>query len=227
MASMNSFATSKVAFWCWGTFWSAMDLGCGTVWSPLDLGSSSDWADGEQSDFENLLRRVDYQRLSCGGAISPGGFREFGSGGHAMWVSVQLYSSGSGTLVVRIDMAWQACPRGRTSCWWFTLSSLMSDDKVDSSVSSLWWSPISRSVSSSYFIKEFWDIRYLQYDARRQRIGRQAFDGQQRLASFLNASALRSLASWSFCELLCLTWLGIGSICCNENRKLGNVGESV
>jgi len=74
IASMNLFATSKVAFWCWGTFLSLLALGCGAFWSPLDmLGSTSARVDGAWSDSNNLLRRVNNWRLSSGGAIVAGG----------------------------------------------------------------------------------------------------------------------------------------------------------
>jgi len=56
IAFMNLFATSKVAFWCWGPFWSLLSLGCGLFWSPLDLlGSTSAKADGARSDSDNWL----------------------------------------------------------------------------------------------------------------------------------------------------------------------------
>jgi len=60
IASMNLFAISIVAFWCWGTLLSALALGCGTFLSPLDLCSGSAWVDGAQSESDNLLRRVDF-----------------------------------------------------------------------------------------------------------------------------------------------------------------------
>jgi len=70
--------------------------------------SSSAWVDGARSDSDNLLRRVDFWRLSSGGAIAPAAFREFGSGGRAITVSARLRFSRSGTLVVRNDLSRRA-----------------------------------------------------------------------------------------------------------------------
>jgi len=117
IASMNLFATAKVAFWCWGTFLSALALGCGGFCSPLDLGCGNAWADGARSDSDDLLRRADFWRLSTGGAIDPGGFWEFGSRGRAITVSARLRFFGNGTLVVHNDLSRHAWPRSRTSCW--------------------------------------------------------------------------------------------------------------
>jgi len=109
IASMNLFATSKVAFWCWGMFRSLLALGCGRFGSPLHLlGSTSARADGARSDSDNLLRRDDFWRLSSGGAIATGKFREFGSGGRAMTVSARHRFFASGTLVVRNDLSRRA-----------------------------------------------------------------------------------------------------------------------
>jgi len=69
------------------------------------LGSTSDRADGAWSDSDNSLKRDDFWRLSRGGAIAAGRFREFGSGGRAMTVSAWLRFVGSGTLVVRNDLS--------------------------------------------------------------------------------------------------------------------------
>ena len=81
-------------------------MGCGIFWSPLDLlGSTSAWADGARSDLDKLFRSDDFQRLSGGGAIVVGRFREFKSGGHAMTVSARLRFFGSGTLVVRNNLS--------------------------------------------------------------------------------------------------------------------------
>jgi len=225
---MNYFAASKVACWCCGTLWSLLALGCGIFWSPLDLlESTSAQADGAQSESHNLLRRDDFSHLTSGGAIAAGRFQVFGRGGRPMTVLTRLRSFGSGTLVVGFDLFWRTSPRWRTSCWWSKSCSSMSDDKVDSPVSSLSSSPISWSVLSSWFIYEIGDISHLQYNARRQMIGRQTFDGQWGLAVFLKASALSMCACWFFCEYWFLTWLGVGSICCNEDLKLENVGESL
>jgi hypothetical protein len=46
ISSMNLYATSKAAFWCWGMFLSALALGCRAIWSPQDLGCGSAWQDG-------------------------------------------------------------------------------------------------------------------------------------------------------------------------------------
>jgi len=116
IASLNFFATLKVAFWCRGTFLAAQALGCGTFWSPLELDSGSAWVDGARSDSDELLRRVDFWRLSSGGAIAPAGFQEFGSGGRAITLSAPPCFIGSGTLVVCNDWSHRACPRSRTSC---------------------------------------------------------------------------------------------------------------
>ena len=201
IAPMNLFATSKVDFWCWGTFWLLLALGCGILWSPLDLlGSSSAQADGAWSDSDNLLRRDDFWHLSSGGASATGRFRKFGSGGRAMTVSARLPFFSSGTLVLRNHLSWRAWPRWRSSCWWSKSSSSMSDDRVDSLVSSLLWSPISWSVLSSWYIHAIGDISHPQYDARRPMIGRQTFDWEWRFTAFLNASALSRCTSWFFCE---------------------------
>jgi len=76
MASMNLFATSKVAFWCWGTLWSPPAFGWGTFWSPTALWSRSACT---TSDSRDMLM-TDFWRLSNGGAIAPAGCRRFGSG---------------------------------------------------------------------------------------------------------------------------------------------------
>jgi hypothetical protein len=60
--------------------------------------------------------------------------------------------------------------------------------------------PISWSISSSNFIKDILDIRHLQYDARRQIIGRATFHGQWTLGDFWNVSAPSRCASGFFCE---------------------------
>ena len=113
IASMNRFATSKVAFWCWGT-----------LWSPLALGSGSACT---TSDSRDMLM-TDFWRLSNGGAIAPAGCRRFGSGARAITVSARLRFFGGGTLVVRIVWSWRAWSRCRTSCWLSKSSSSISDD---------------------------------------------------------------------------------------------------
>jgi len=117
IASMNFFATSTVAFWCWGTFRSALALGCGAFWSPLDFGFGSAWADGAWSDLDDLLRKADFWHLSSGGAIDPGGFREFGTRGRAITVLARLHFFGNGALVVHKDLSRRAWPRSWTSYW--------------------------------------------------------------------------------------------------------------
>jgi len=73
IASMNRLATSKVAFCCWGTFWSELALGCGAFWTALDFDCGSAWADSSAcSDSDYLLRKVDFWRLSSSSAIDPG-----------------------------------------------------------------------------------------------------------------------------------------------------------
>ena len=52
--------------------------------------SSSARVNGAQSDSDNMLRRIDFWRLSSGGAIAPAGFREFGSRGRAIIVLARL-----------------------------------------------------------------------------------------------------------------------------------------
>jgi len=47
------------------------------------------------------------------------------------------------------------------------------------------------------------------------------------MAVFFNASDLSRCSSRFFGEQGFLALLGVGSICCNEDRKLGNVGESL
>jgi len=117
IGSRNLSATSKVAFWCWGTSWSALALGCETFWSPLDLCSGSAWVDHAPSDSDDVFKRVAFWCLSSGGAIAPARFQEFESRGHAMTVSTQLHLSSSGTHVVRNDLSWHAWPGRTISCW--------------------------------------------------------------------------------------------------------------
>jgi len=154
-----------------------------------------------------------------------------GSGGCALAVSARLCFIGNEPPADRT--AWFLCtwPRSRTSCWKSKLSCSMPDDKVDSRICSclvsLSSSKMSWSVSSSCFMDEITDISHLLYDASRQIIGRQTFERKWRLAAFLNANALSRCAFWLFCKQWFLTWLGIDSICCHEDRQLGNVGESV
>jgi len=158
-ASMNLFATSKVAFWsCW-MCWSILALGCGVFWSPLHLmGSTSTRADGARSDSYTLLRRVDFWGLSSGGGIVAGGLPQFGSRGHAMTVSAWLRFFGSGTLLVRNDLSQPTWPRPQTTCWWSRSSSSMSDDKADSLVASLSSSLISWQLPLTWFIDEIGDF---------------------------------------------------------------------
>jgi len=158
IASMNLFATSKVACRYWGIMWSALILGCETFWSPLDLCRGSTRVDGAWSDSENWLRRVDFWHLSSGGAIASAGFRECGSGGHAMTVSARLHFFGSETHGVCKDLSRHAWHRSWSCCCWSKLSSSMWDDKVDSLEWSLWSSPICWSVLLSYFNNEIGDI---------------------------------------------------------------------
>jgi len=200
MASMISFATSQVAIPCWGTFWSAEAMGCWTFCSPLDMGSGSAWDEGDWSDSDNLLRRVDILHLVSGGAIAQDGLREFGRVGRAMSVSVRLLYFRNGTLQVRNHLSRHAGPRCSTPCSWSTSTSWKSDHEVDTLVPSHLWSPISRSVSSIYFINDIGDISYRQYDVRWLTIGRQTFDGQSRLAAFLDSRALSRCASWFLCD---------------------------
>jgi hypothetical protein len=118
-------------------------------------------------------------------------------------------------------------PRWRTSWWWSKSSSSMSHDKVTSMESSVWLSPISSLVLSAWFLHEIEDNSHLQYDVLTQIIGRETFDGQCQLAAVLELSALTRFASWFLCKWLFLTWLCVGSICCYEDLKLENVGDSV
>jgi len=59
------------------------------------LVSTSARADGARSDSDNSLGRDYVSRLSSGGAIAAGRFREFGSRERAMTVSARLCSLGS------------------------------------------------------------------------------------------------------------------------------------
>jgi len=145
IASMNLFATSKVAFWCWGTLWSPPAFGWGTFWSPRVLGSRSACT---TSDLHDMLM-TDFWRLSNGGVITPAGCHRFGSKVRVMTVPAQLRFFGSGTLVVRIVLSQCAWSRCRTSCWMLKYSSSISDDKVDSPGCSLSSLLITWSVSSS------------------------------------------------------------------------------
>jgi len=104
IASTNLFTTSKVVFWCWGRFWSALALGYRTFLSPLDWGRGSTGVDGTTSKVDNVLRRVDFRCLTRGGSIAVDRFREFGSRGCAMMVSVLLRFFGCGILGVCNDM---------------------------------------------------------------------------------------------------------------------------
>jgi len=84
-------------------------MGCGIFWSPLGLlGSTSAQEDCALSDSDDLLRRDECWRVSSGGAIAAGRFREFGSGGGAQTVSARLHFFGSGNLVVRNHLSRRA-----------------------------------------------------------------------------------------------------------------------
>jgi len=145
IGSMNSFATSKVALWCWGTLWSPPAFGWGTYLSPPALGSGSACT---MSDSHDILV-VDFWRLSNSRAGAPAGCCRFGSGVRAMTVLARLHFVGSGTLVVRNVLSRHAWSRCRTPCWFSELSSSISDDQVDSPGYSFSSLPISPSVMSS------------------------------------------------------------------------------
>jgi len=200
IASMNLFATTNVAFWYWGMFWSVLALGCGTFLSAPDLHSSSAWPDGAWSESYKLLRRVEYCHFSSCGAIASVGFREYGSAGCAMRVSAWLHVIDSGSFVVRNDFFWSTWPGSRDSFKWAKLTSSMLDNMMDSLVSSLSSLPIPWLVLSSYFIDEIGDISYLQCNARTQIIVWQSFDGRWRFVHSFNGSALSCSASWFFSE---------------------------
>jgi len=97
-SSMNHFATSKVAFLCWGMLWSPPAFGCKTFWSPPVLGSRSAC---KTSDLRDMLM-VDFWCLSNGGAMALTGCHRFGSGVRAMTILARLHFFASGTLVVHI-----------------------------------------------------------------------------------------------------------------------------
>jgi len=147
IASMNLFAISKVACWCWGMLWSPLTFRWGTFWSPLALGSGSACT---TSDSRDMLM-TDFWRLNNGGAITQAGCCRFGSGALPMTVSARLCFFGGCTLVVRIVLSRRAWSRWRTSCRMSKSSSSISDDKVNCPGSSLSPLLISRSVSSSYY----------------------------------------------------------------------------
>ena len=138
------------------------------------------------------------------GAIDPDGFREFRNRGCEITVSAQLRFMGNWFLLVHNDLFWRTCPRSTTPGWWSTLSSSISDDRVDYAVfslsSSLSLSLMFRSVSSSRFIHAIMDISHLQYDTRWQILRWQTFDGKWGFAAFLNVSGLSGCASGFFCE---------------------------
>jgi hypothetical protein len=78
------------------------------------------------------------------------------------------------------DLSWRARSRWRISCLWSKSSSLMVDDTVDTLVSSLFSSPSSWLVFSSWLIIEVLDRSYWQYATLTQIIGRQTIDEQCR-----------------------------------------------
>jgi len=162
--------------------------------------SGSAWQDGAWSDSDNLLRRFDFWHFSSVGAIATAEYRKCGCGGSAITVSALLGCIGCGNRVVCNDLSWRAWPRLGTCCWPSKSASSMSDDEVDYPWSSFLASPISWTVSSSCVNNEIGDISQPQHNAWWQRIGRQTFDRQRRLAAFLNASALSMCAPWLFCE---------------------------
>jgi len=168
--------------------------------TPHGLGSGSTWADGEWSDSDNLLRRVDFWCFSSGYAIAPAGFEEFGIGGRAMIESALLRFIGSGTLLVCDDLHRHSWPRSRTSCCRSKLSSWMTDEKVDSQVFLPSLSAILWSVSTSCIINVTGDISHPQYDAQWWILGWETLDGQQRLETFLNVTGLSRCASRLFSE---------------------------
>jgi hypothetical protein len=150
IASMNGFATSEVAYWCWGTLWSPPPGLCWeTFWSPPALGSGRACPISDSCDM--LL--VDVWQLSNVGATAPAGCPRFGRDVRAITVSARIRFFYAGTLVVRIVLSCCCRSSCKTSCRMYKSSSSMSDDEVDSPRSSLWFLLISWSVSlSSCFI---------------------------------------------------------------------------
>jgi len=69
-------ATSEVALWCWGKFWSLLALGCGTFWFPIHLANRIAWAGVAQSDLYNELMRFDFGCFSHWGDIAQLHFRK-------------------------------------------------------------------------------------------------------------------------------------------------------
>jgi len=197
--SMSHFATSKVAILCWGMCWSALDFGCGAVWSPPDLGCSSACVDSAPSDLDNLMRRANYWQVSSGGGgIDTAGFREFGSGSHAITVLAWLHWLSKGTLVGWKYFSWCARCRSWTYGCWSKSSSSIFDHKVDPLVLSIASLPISWLVSSVCFFDDIGNISDPQSDAQRQIIGRQTLERQWILVAFLTVSALSRGGSWFF-----------------------------
>jgi len=128
IASRNHFPTLNIACYSWGTFWSLLVLGCGIFWSALGLGMRNSWVQSAGSHLDNWLKRVDFWHLSSGGAIVPGGFREFRSRRHAITGLAKLRCFGSGILVVHNQLSPNAWPWSGTACWWSKLALSMLDD---------------------------------------------------------------------------------------------------
>jgi len=227
MVSMDLFTTSYVVWWYRGMLWSALALGCKTFYSPLDLCSGITWADGITPDLDNELRMVNFWHVSSSGAITPAGLSQCRSGASAMTVSVRHHFFASETHEHVNDLPRCTWARTRTLCWWSKVSSLMLDDTAESVVSPLRSSPMCWFVCFFCIPNQVGGVRHPEWAAQRQIIGRKRFRGQQRLAALLNASALSRCASWSFSKSWFITSLGIGSICCNDDRKLGYMEESV
>jgi len=194
IASMNHFATSKVAFWLVGTCWFALVSRCGSFLSPLAYGSGGAHAGGPRSDLHTSVRRAECCRWNSGGggAVALAGFREFGFGGHAMTVSAGLHFFHTETLVLWNDLSRRAKPSSRTSGWWSIASSLISGAKVDSAVSTLSTSSISW-LGLSFFINEIRDICHLQYNAQRQRAGKWNIWSTMNIGCFLASECKCSL----------------------------------
>jgi len=156
------------------------------------------------------------------GAIISVGVQEVWSRGHTVKELAWVNYFDCRIFVVYNDLSRHTSASCTTCSRQHKLSYLMSNAKVGSMLDSVPSLPISRSVLYSGIITEISDISHLKYDIYRLRVESSTFHEQCRLAIFLNASAttLSWCATWFCCQLWFLTWLGTGSICWNEDRKL-------
>jgi len=225
IASLALGATSDVALWCCGTFWSPLALGCATFWSPVDVDSGSTYGVDAQSDSHNLLRWAVFCRLShCWSIVEPGVWI-FGNGRRALTILAWILLIGNWLCRLYNVLFQWSWPRSRISWWLFESHCLMLNYPVECLVFLLLTLPIISSVMSSCVIYQISFICSLYFNAWMSSVRTRKFDEQQRFAVFFDASALTRCDSWFVYQQRLLRWLGVYCICWNDDRKQGNVAD--